>query len=337
MSSDTVLLDHGGGGRAASELISGIFISRLGNPILDRLEDSAELPPDGRRAAMTTDGYVIDPPFFPGGDIGSMAVHGTVNDLAMRGAQPAWLTAGFILEEGLPLADLERIVTSMARAAREAGVAVVAGDTKVVNRGAADRIFITTAGVGYIPDGRNVSVANARPGDAVLISGTMGDHGLTVMATRRGLALTTPVKSDSAPLNGLVEVLCDAVGGELRSLRDATRGGLAAVLNEMAVASGVGLELEETAVPVDPAVAAACEVLGLDPYHLANEGKMVAVVSAGAEQRALAALRDHPLGRRAAVIGRVTDQHPGRVVVITAIGGSRVMDVLTGEQLPRIC
>ncbi len=337
MSSERILLDHGSGGRASARLIKDIFLEQLGNSTLDRLEDAADLDPEPGRVALTTDGYVVDPIFFPGGDIGSLAVHGTVNDLAMRGARPRYLTAGFILEEGLLLADLRRIATSMARAAEEAGVAVVAGDTKVVGRGAADKVFITTAGVGFIPEGRQVSVSLARPGDAVILSGPIGEHGLAIMAGRQGLALETPVVSDSAPLNGLVEALVGAVGADLHCLRDPTRGGLASVLNEIAEASGVGVELDEGAVPVKPAVAAACEILGLDPLYLANEGKLVAVVASGATDKALAAMRAHDRGREAALIGRIGGDHPGRVVMATAIGGRRVVDVLMGEQLPRIC
>ncbi len=339
-------MDHGSGGRATRGLIEEIFVTRLANPALNALEDAADLDFGPGRLALTTDGYVIDPPFFPGGDIGSLAVHGTINDLAMRGARPLALTAGFILEEGLPLEDLKAIVASMARAAEAAGVVVAAGDTKVVPRGAADKIFITTAGAGVIPEGRRISVHLARPGDAVLLSGGIGEHAVAVMAGRHGLDLKGALVSDSAALNHLVEELIAAVGQDLHCLRDPTRGGLAAAVNEIAVASSVGIMLFEEAVPLKSAVAAACEILGLEPIHLANEGKLVAVVAAAAAEEALAALRAHPLGQEAALIGRVgggpdsgldISLKPGRVVMETRIGGRRVVDLPLGELLPRIC
>jgi len=337
MAGERVLLDHGGGGRASAELIGRIFLSHLGNETLNALEDAAELEPGPGRLALTTDAYVVSPIFFPGGDIGSLSIHGTVNDLAMRGARPLALTAAFILEEGLALDELERVVASMARAAEQAGVVVAAGDTKVVDRGAADRMFITTAGVGVIPEGRRVSVHLARPGDAVLVSGGLGEHGLAILSARAGLAFESPIVSDSAPLNGLVEELAQALGPDLHCLRDPTRGGLAAVLNEIAQASGVGVEIEDQALPVEEAVAAACELLGLDPLYLANEGKLVAVVAGPAGDRALAALRGHPLGRKAALIGRVAAERPGRVVALTGGGGRRLVDQPLGQPLPRIC
>jgi len=337
MAGERVLLDHGGGGRASAELIGRIFIRHLGNETLNALEDAAELEAGPSRLAMTTDAYVVSPIFFPGGDIGSLSVHGTVNDLAMRGARPLALTAAFILEEGLALDELERVVASMAGAAEQAGVVIAAGDTKVVDRGAADRMFITTAGVGVIPEGRRISVHLARPGDAILISGGLGEHGLAILSARSGLAFESPIVSDSAPLNGLVEELAQALGPDLHCLRDPTRGGLAAVLNEIAQASGVGVEIEDQALPVDEAVAAACELLGLDPLYLANEGKLVALVSGPAADRALAALRGHPLGRKAALIGRVGAERPGRVVALTPGGGRRLVDQPLGQPLPRIC
>lgn len=337
MRTERITLDHGGGGRASRQLISELFLTYLGNQALNALEDAADFKNEPGRLAMTTDAYVVSPIFFPGGDIGSLAVHGTINDLAMRGARPLALSAAFILEEGLPLADLEQVAASMAKAAKEAGVAVVAGDTKVVGRQAADKIFITTAGVGCIPPGRHISVHLARPGDQVILSGSLGEHGVAILASRAGLKLQTPVISDSAALSGLVEVLAQALGDRLHCLRDPTRGGLASVANEIAQASGVGLELEEEAILVKPAVAAACEILGLDPLYLANEGKLVAIVAAEAAREALAVLRSHPLGQEAARIGQVVADHPGRVALRTRIGGQRLVDLLWGEQLPRIC
>lgn len=332
-----ILLDHGSGGRASSELIRQVFLRHLGNPTLNLLEDAAALELDSGRLALSTDGYVVDPLFFPGGDIGSLAVHGTINDLAMRGARPKALAAGFILEEGLEVAELDRVVASMAKAAEEAGVMIVAGDTKVVGRGAADKMFITTTGIGTIPEGRKVSIYLARPGDAVIVSGPLGEHGLAILAERRALAFEAPIVSDSAALNGLVEELAQALGPDLHALRDPTRGGLASILNEIAQASQTGIEIDEPALPIKPAVLAACELLGLDPLYLANEGKLAAVVEGRAASLALKALQAHPLGREAAIIGRVVGDHPGRVAAQTGVGGRRLVDVPLGEPLPRIC
>lgn len=336
MPSDTILLDHGAGGRASHELVARVFARHLANPVLDTMDDAAVLTPPPGRLAISTDSFVVDPIEFPGGDIGSLAVHGTVNDVAMRGATPLWLTAGFVLEEGLSLALLERIVASMAAAARAAGVAIIAGDTKVVGRGQADKLFINTTGVGILPDGLELGAHLARPGDAILVSGSMGDHGVTIMAQRQGLGLNAPLRSDSAALNGLVADLlavCDGV----HVLRDPTRGGLATTLNEIAQTSGVALELSEGAIPINPVVAGVCELLGLDPLYLANEGKLICIVAGDQAQAALGALRAHPLGAGAAVIGRVLEAPRGRVWLQTAVGGGRILDMLSGEPLPRIC
>ncbi|BEQ15826.1 hydrogenase expression/formation protein HypE [Desulfoferula mesophila] len=331
-----ILLDHGAGGKASAELVAELFARHLGNELLGQMDDAAVLPPLGGRLAVSTDSFVVDPIFFPGGDIGSLAVHGTVNDVAMRGATPLYLTTGFVLEEGLPIGDLERVVASMGRAARQAGVKVVAGDTKVVGRGQADKLFINTTGIGVIPDGLELGAARARPGDAVLVSGTLGDHGVTILASREGLGLTAPIASDSAPLNHLAAGLIAACPG-LRTLRDPTRGGLATALNEIAALSGVGIELEEAAIPIDPVVAGVCELLGLDPLYLANEGKLICIVEGSQAEAALAAMRSDPLGRRAALIGRCGGQRAGRVWSNTSVGGRRVLDMLSGEPLPRIC
>jgi hydrogenase expression/formation protein HypE len=335
---DKILMAHGSGGQLSHELVEGVFLRHFHNPTLANLDDAAVLPllPPHARLALTTDSYVIQPLFFPGGDIGKLAVCGTVNDLAMRGAQPLYLTAGFILEEGLLLADLERVAASMAAAARTVGAQIMAGDTKVVERGSADGLFINTAGVGLVPDGVEVSGANAQPGDAILISGTIGDHGIAVMSQREGLSFSTPLVSDCAPLNGLVDVLLQA-SSELHCLRDPTRGGLATALNELAQRSGVGIEIEETRIPVRDAVRGACELLGFDPLYVANEGKLVAVVAAEEVEKVLTAMRAHEHGSEAAIIGRAVADHPGRVVLRTSLGARRIVDMLVGEQLPRIC
>ncbi len=335
MKRETILLAHGSGGRLTHDLIRDVFQRALSNPFLDDLGDAAILPPPSGRLAFTTDSYVIRPIFFPGGDIGRLAVCGTVNDLSMVGARPLYLSIGFILEEGLPFADLERIVKSVAETARDAGVQVVAGDTKVVDKGSADMVFINTAGVGLIADHVSLAPSLIRPGDAVLVSGTVGDHGIAVMAQREGLALSTSLVSDCAPLNGLAQTVL-ACGG-VRVMRDPTRGGLATTLVELAQAGDVGLEIEESAVPVNEAVRGACELLGLDPLYVANEGKLVAIVAAEAAEAALAAMQAHPLGQNARIIGRASQAHPGRVVLKTVLGVSRVVEMLTGEQLPRIC
>lgn len=336
---DHVLMAHGSGGTLTRELIRDVFVQHLGNPILNGMEDAALLAPEGLADgswAMTTDSFVVKPLSFPGGDIGKLAVCGTVNDLAMRGARPLYLTVGFILEEGLALDELARIVASMAAAAQEAGVQVVAGDTKVVERGSGDGVFINTAGLGWVPGDVSVSAGNGRVGDLVLLSGAVGDHGLAIMTRREGLRFETPLESDCAPLNGLVTEML-AVCPELHVLRDPTRGGLATALTELAEASGVGVLLQEDAIPVHPAVAAASELLGLDPLYVANEGKLIAMAPERYGDALLTAMRAHRYGREAAVIGRVVAEHPGRVVLETALGTRRLLDMLSGEQLPRIC
>jgi hydrogenase expression/formation protein HypE len=300
------------------------------------MDDAAVLTPPPGRLAISTDSFVVDPIVFPGGDIGSLAVHGTVNDVAMRGAKPLWLTVGFVLEEGLSLALLTQVVESMARAAQEAGVLIVAGDTKVVGRGQADKLFINTTGVGVLPDGLDIGAHLAAPGDAVLVSGTMGDHGTTIMAAREGLNLDAPLKSDSAALNGLVASLLGACPG-IHVLRDPTRGGVASSLNEIAQRSRVGIQMDENKIPVNSAVRSACELLGMDPLFVANEGKLLAIVPPDSAEAVLEAMRRHPLGQKAAIIGRVVEQHPGMLVARTGIGGTRVVPMQIGEQLPRIC
>jgi len=330
-------LSHGSGGRAMAQLIADIFNDSFANDLLAQGNDQAVFDIPAGRMAMTTDGYVVSPLFFPGGDIGSLAVHGTVNDLAMSGAKPLYLSASFILEEGFPLADLQRIARSMGAAAREAGVKIVTGDTKVVERGKADGVFISTAGVGLVPDGVELSGDRARPGDAILVSGTLGDHGVAIMSSRENLQFETQIVSDSAALHGLTEVMVAACGADLRLMRDPTRGGLAATLNEIAHQSGVGIRIEEDALPIRPEVAAACELLGLDPLFVANEGKLVAFVAPEAAEQLLSVMRAHPLGRDAALIGHVVADDNRFVQMTTSFGGGRIVDWLSGEQLPRIC
>ena len=329
-------LAHGSGGRAMAQLIEELFARHLDNPFLAQGDDGAVLPGADGRLVMATDSHVISPLFFPGGNIGSLSVHGTLNDLAVMGARPLWLSAAFILEEGFPLADLARIVESMGEASRAAGVPIVTGDTKVVERGKGDGVFITTTGVGSLPPGRDVSGRHARPGDVVLISGTLGDHGMAIMAARENLGFETPIVSDSAALHGLTEALF-ASGARVHTLRDPTRGGLATTLNEIARQSGVGIVLDETALPINPAVAAACEFLGLDPLYVANEGKLLAIVAPDDADAALAALRAHPLGARAARIGTVQADTHRFVQMTTTLGGRRIVDWLNGDPLPRIC
>jgi hydrogenase expression/formation protein HypE len=329
-------LSHGSGGRAMAQLIQSLFAAALDNPYLAQGDDGARLPAPGGRLVMATDGHVVSPLFFPGGDIGCLSVHGTLNDVAVMGARPLYLAASFILEEGFPLADLQRIVASMARAASEAGVPVVTGDTKVVEAGKADGVFITTTGVGVLREDVDLSGSHARPGDAVLISGAIGDHGAAILSLREGLDFEAPIVSDTAALHGLIEGLLDAVP-QTRTLRDATRGGLSATLNEIAQQSGVGIHIDETTIPIHAPAAAACELLGLDPLHVANEGKLVAICPAEQAEAALAALRAHPLGREAAIIGRVCVDDHRFVQMQTRFGGRRIVDWLAGEQLPRIC
>jgi hydrogenase expression/formation protein HypE len=330
-------LSHGSGGRAMTQLIADIFHEALGNDWLKRGNDQAAFDVAAGRMVMTTDGYVISPLFFPGGDIGSLAVHGTINDVAMAGAQPLYLSASFIIEEGFAFADLKRIADSMGEAARASGVPVVTGDTKVVERGKADGVFVATTGIGVVPGGLNLSAEKARPGDRVILSGTIGDHGVAVMSKRRNLTFETDIVSDSAALHGLVAAMVETGGQALRVMRDPTRGGLAATLNELAQQSGVGFRIEEDAVPVKPEVGAACELLGLDPLYVANEGKLVAIVAPEAADAVLAVMRVHTLGRDAAVIGDVIADDHRFVQMTTSFGGGRIVDWLSGEQLPRIC
>ncbi|NMG73918.1 hydrogenase expression/formation protein HypE [Aromatoleum diolicum] len=331
-------MGHGAGGRAMAQLISELFAAAFANEHLERGDDGAVLPAPapGERLVVATDAHVVSPLFFPGGDIGCLSVHGTINDLAVMGARPLYLAASFILEEGFALAELARIVASMARASREAGVPVVTGDTKVVEQGKGDGVFITTTGVGALPAGRDIGGANARPGDAILVSGTLGDHGMAIMAQRESLAFESEIASDTAALHGLIETMLTAVAS-IRVLRDPTRGGLATTLNEIATQSGVGMELDEAAIPVQPQVAAACELLGLDPLYVANEGKLIAICPVEDAERLLAVMRAHPLGERAARIGTVTADPNAFVQIRTAFGGRRMVDWLSGEQLPRIC
>jgi len=334
---DRIVLGHGSGGRLTADLVNRLFLPAFHNEVLAALEDQATVRVnDATRLAMTTDAFVVRPIFFPGGDIGRLAVHGTVNDLAVGGAAPLFLAAAFILEEGLELAELGRVVASMRAACVEAGVTLVAADTKVVDRGKGDRIFITTTGVGVVPAGRSMSIAAARPGDRVIVSGTIGDHGIAIMSVREGLEFETAIESDSAPLTDLVRCVLDVSSG-VRCMRDPTRGGLASALNELAVASGVGVTIVEAAIPIRAAVGSACEVLGLDPLYVASEGKLVAVVAAADAERVLAAMRKHPLGENAAIIGEIVAEHPGMVTQRTRIGGERIVTLLAGEQLPRIC
>jgi hydrogenase expression/formation protein HypE len=330
-------LSHGAGGRAMAQLITDVFHAALDNEWLRRGDDQAVFEAPRGRMAMTTDAFVVSPLFFPGGDIGSLAVHGTINDIAMAGATPLYLSASFIIEEGFPLADLSRIAQSMGEASRAAGVPVVAGDTKVVERGKADGVFISTAGVGVVPEGLSLSGDRARPGDVVILSGSIGDHGVAIMSKRANLEFETEILSVSAALHGLVADMVAAPGGSLRLMRDPTRGGLAATLNEIAGQSCVGFRIEESAIPVKPEVAAACELLGLDPLNVANEGKLVAVAAPAGADALLAAMRAHPLGRDAAIIGSAVADERRFVQMNSAFGGARIVDWLAGEQLPRIC
>ncbi|MBC6957546.1 MAG: hydrogenase expression/formation protein HypE [Chloroflexi bacterium] len=331
-----IILGHGGGGKLSSELVEHVFLPAFHNDALQHLGDSAVLRIGGQRLAMSTDSFVVRPLFFPGGSIGELAINGTVNDLAMSGATPLYLSAGFIVEEGLPIVTLGVIVERMAAAARAAGVELVTGDTKVVDRGHGDGLYINTTGIGVIPAGADIAPQNARPGDVVIVSGSLGDHGMAVMSVREGLAFETQIVSDSAPLNGLVAALLN-VTPRIHVLRDPTRGGAASSLNEIAKASQIGIVLDERAIPVRPAVRAACELLGMDPLYVANEGKLIAILPREDADAALTALRAHPLGTEAAIIGQVVERHPGVVVAKTGIGGTRVVDMQIGEQLPRIC
>ncbi|QLQ23841.1 MAG: hydrogenase expression/formation protein HypE [Dechloromonas sp.] len=328
---------HGAGGRAMAQLIEELFARHLGNEYLSQGDDGALLPaPTAGRLVLATDSHVVSPLFFPGGDIGCLAVHGTINDVAVMGARPLWLSAGFIIEEGFKLADLAIIVQSMGAAARAAGVPVVAGDTKVVEHGKGDGVFITTTGVGVVAAGMELSGRAAKPGDSILVSGTLGDHGMAIMTVRESLGFAAPIVSDTAALHGLIAAM-RASGAEIHVLRDPTRGGLATTLNEIARQSGVGMMLQEKALPVNPVVAAACEFLGLDPLYVANEGKLVAICSESDANALLAAMRSHPLGKQAAIVGSVHADPHHFVQMITGFGGRRIVDWLSGDQLPRIC
>ncbi len=336
LSHETVQMAHGAGGRLSQELTARIFMPHLHNALLGQLDDQAKFEVPSGRMAFSTDTYVVSPLFFPGGNIGELAVNGTVNDLAVGGAVPMYLGAGFVLEEGLPLAELEEIVKSMAGSARRAGVQIVAGDTKVVQRGQCDRIFINTSGVGFVREDVEVSCRNLRSGDAVIVSGTIGDHGMAVMTTREGLSFQSRISSDTAALNGMIHAVLDAAPG-VHAMRDPTRGGVAATLNELASSSSVGIELEESAVPVREEVRGAAELLGIDPLTVANEGKVLVIVPAAEADVALGAMRSHEHGREAAIIGRVVAEHPGMVVMRTPFGSRRIVEMPLGEQLPRIC
>ena len=336
-----ITMAHGGGGRAMRELIQKLIVPAFDNPLLARLEDQAQvglksLTERGDRLAFTTDSYVVSPLFFPGGDIGKLAICGTVNDLAMSGAVPLYLSCGLIIEEGLATAELERVLASMSALARQTGIQVVTGDTKVVNRGAADRLFINTAGIGVIAPGIDISAARARPGDVIIVNGTLGDHGVAILIARNELELKSDISSDCQPLHSLAQSML-AVCPDIHCLRDATRGGLATVLNEFAIDSGVGMRLQERAIPMQPEVRGACEMLGLDVLYMANEGKLVAVVPREAADAVLQAMRAHPAGADSAIVGEVLAEPAGHVILNTLFGGERVVDMLVGEQLPRIC
>lgn len=337
MNPEHIGLDHGSGGEASAELVEKIFLPLLDNLYLRQLDDSAVVSINGGRVAITTDSYVVDPIFFPGGNIGSLAVHGTVNDLSMQGARPLYLTLGLILEEGLPFDDLRKVMEGVAQASKESGVKVVAGDTKVVSKGHADRIFINTSGIGLISDGIDVSAWNARPGDRVIINGTIADHGISILTQREGLRFQSPLRSDSAPLNGLIAAIFRAAGPDIHVLRDPTRGGVATALNEIARQSNVAVHLYENKVPISPPVRSACEILGLDPLYVANEGKCLVIVSREHSEAVIEAMKHHPYGATAAVIGEVLEQPNAKVLLKTQVGGTRILSTLTGAQLPRIC
>jgi len=331
-----VLLAHGGGGKLTHQLIERMFSSEFANPLLKELHDGASFSVGDVRLAFSTDSYVIHPIVFPGGDIGELAVNGTVNDLAMCGAKPLYLSAGFIIEEGLPMEELWRIVLSMKSAADRAGVLLVTGDTKVVDRGKADKIFINTSGIGLIGQGVTIAPKEARSGDNIILSGPIAQHGIAIMSVREGLEFESEIRSDTAPLNSLVQAMLDASQG-IHVLRDPTRGGLASALNEIAESAQLGIEISEGAIPIPDQVRGACEILGLDPLYVANEGKLVAFVDPAETEQVLTSMRQHPLGQEAVVIGTAVSDHPGMVVMKSRIGGSRVVDMLSGEQLPRIC
>jgi hydrogenase expression/formation protein HypE len=336
MNIERIRLDHGSGGEASQELVNEIFLSRLDNDFLRKLDDSAVVELSGGNFAMTTDSYVVDPIFFPGGNIGSLSVHGTVNDLSMQGANPLYLTLGLILEEGLLMEDLTRIIDAVAEASQEAGISIIAGDTKVVPKGHMDKIFINTAGIGLIPDGIDVSSHNAKPGDVLIINGHIGDHGIAILTQREGLRFKNELVSDSAPLNSLVSSILK-VSPEIHVLRDPTRGGVATALNEIANHSGVGINVFEHALPISKPVLSASEILGLDPLYVANEGKCLVLVPRKHADMVLSTMKKHPYGKNSEIIGEITSENPGRVLLKTRVGGTRILSMLTGEQLPRIC
>ncbi|MCF7823576.1 MAG: hydrogenase expression/formation protein HypE [Candidatus Marinimicrobia bacterium] len=333
---DTVQLAHGAGGKLSNEMIDKIFLPRFSNTTLEKMEDQAVLENPGGRIAFSTDTFVVDPIFFPGGNIGDLAINGTVNDVAMSGAQPKFLSVAFILEEGLPFETLHRIVLSMEQAAKTAGIQIVAGDTKVVNRGSCDKLFINTTGFGFVPEDVNISASNLQLGDKIILSGTLADHGMAVMTSREGLSFQSTVRSDTAGLNHLVADML-AVSKNIHAMRDPTRGGLATSLNEFAMASSKGIQLYDDKIPVRDDVRGACEILGIDPLYVANEGKLIAVVPADVADSMVSAMRANPLGKDAVIIGEVTDKHPGLVTLATGLGANRIVDMPVGEQLPRIC
>ena len=335
MNDRKITLAYGSGGRLTHQLIKDAFLKHLNNEILSQMNDSAVFELDGR-LAFTTDSYVVNPIFFPGGDIGKLAVNGTVNDLAMMGAEPLYISLGVIIEEGLSLEDLERIVISIKEAVKEAGVKIITGDTKVVEKGKADKIFINTSGLGIIPRGIEIRGDNAKPGELVIVSGTIGDHGIAILSARNQLSFSADVKSDTAPLNKLVKIMVDSVP-EVSVLRDPTRGGLATTLNEIAQASSVGIEIYESEIPIRDSVKSTCELLGLDPLYMANEGKLVAIVPEDKAESLLYVMRSSPYGKDARIIGKVTREHPGKVILITKLGSKRILDMLSGDPLPRIC
>lgn len=333
----TIQLAHGSGGRMSLDLIRRVFLPHFANPVLNRLEDQAVLELSAGHIAFSTDTYVVDPIFFPGGNIGELAINGTINDVAMSGGRPLYLSAAFVIEEGFSMERLHEIVVSMARVGKAAGILVVTGDTKVVNRGSCDKIFINTSGVGVVPEGVYLSAANLCPGDKIVLSGTIADHGMAIMTCRPGLSFQSRIESDTAALNGLTETMLEVAKGGIRAMRDPTRGGVAASLNEWAETAGAGIKIEETTIPVRPEVQAACEILGIDPLYVANEGKLLAAVAPKHAQDVLAVMRAHPLGRNAVIIGEVTVDNPGLLVMTTVLGTTRIVDMPLGEQLPRIC
>ncbi len=336
MDHDTVQLAHGSGGKLSADLIANFFLPRFGNPLLDRLDDQAVLALPPGRLAFTTDSFVVDPIFFPGGDIGDLAINGTVNDISMCGARPLYLSVAFIIEEGLPFADLHRILLAMEAAADKAGVAVVTGDTKVVNKGSCDKVFINTSGIGLLPDNIQISSTNLQSGDRIILSGSIADHGMAIMTSREGLSFQTRIRSDTAALNSLVDCMLQA-STEIHAMRDPTRGGAAASLNEWAKSSQIGIVIDEETIPVHPQVRGACEILGIDPLNVANEGKLLAAVPADSAQSVLEAMQKHPYGKEAVIIGEVVADHKGMVAMNTSLGAARIVDMPLGEQLPRIC